>query len=39
MLSDIEKDRKPREPVGVVIKAAKENSKLNFKLLSRMVDY
>ena len=38
-MSDIEKDKKPREPVGVVIKAAKENSKINFKLLSRLVDY
>lgn len=41
VLEDIEHNRGkgPREPVGVVIKAAKETTNINFKLLTRMCDY
>jgi hypothetical protein len=40
ILKDIALDRgKPREPVSVVIKNAKETTNINFNLLQRMVDY
>ena len=39
IMNDIIEDKKPREPVGVVLADAKAKTNINFNLLQRMIDY
>lgn len=38
-LNDVEKDRVPREPIARVLSEVKHKSKVNFKLLHRLVNF
>jgi hypothetical protein len=38
-LTDVENGKRAREPVARVLQEVKENTKVNFKLLHRLVDY